>query len=197
MYKDDISKSHAMPISQLAPDANNTKLFQITTIPESSSIDDAQACSASPTKYTHPQPDVIHYVSSEGDVDLLGSDSSCYCWIAEELPARITRWRIDTGTPHGIPCCHGYVWSRPVDRYSEHLIISLVDFVEPQERIHELSYLIASLPITNYSLLRELTAHLILIVQNSTLNKMTMRNVGIMFSPTLAIPAGVFCLMLG
>jgi RalA-binding protein 1 len=38
---------------------------------------------------------------------------------------------------------------------------------------------------------------LILIVQNSTVNKMTMRNVGIVFSPTLGIPAGVFSLMLG
>ena len=69
--------------------------------------------------------------------------------------------------------------------------------MEPQERIRELSHLIASLPIANYSLLRALTAHLILIVQNSAVNKMTMRNVGIVFSPTLGIPAGVFSLMLG
>lgn len=41
-----------------------------------------------------------------------------------------------------------------------------------------------------------MTAHLILIVQNSSVNKMTMRNVGIVFSPTLGIPAGVFSLML-
>jgi RalA-binding protein 1 len=69
--------------------------------------------------------------------------------------------------------------------------------VDAQERINELSTLIAQLPITNYSLLRALTAHLILIVQNSGVNKMTMRNVGIVFSPTLGIPAGVFSLMLG
>jgi RalA-binding protein 1 len=73
----------------------------------------------------------------------------------------------------------------------------LIDFVDAQERIKELSQLIASLPIANYSLLRALTAHLILIVQNSGINKMTMRNVGIVFSPTLGIPAGVFSLMLG
>ena len=71
-----------------------------------------------------------------------------------------------------------------------------VDFVDPQERIKELSQLIAALPIANYSLLRALTAHLILIVQNANINKMTMRNVGIVFSPTLGIPAGVFSLML-
>jgi len=69
--------------------------------------------------------------------------------------------------------------------------------VDPQERIRELSQLIAALPIANYSLLRALTAHLILIVQNSAVNKMTMRNVGIVFSPTLGIPAGVLSLMLG
>ena len=73
----------------------------------------------------------------------------------------------------------------------------MLDFVDPQERIAELSQLIAALPIANYSLLRALTAHLILIVQNAHVNKMTMRNVGIVFSPTLGIPAGVFSLMLG
>lgn len=60
-----------------------------------------------------------------------------------------------------------------------------------------MSRLISALPIANYSLLRALTAHLILIVQNANINKMTMRNVGIVFSPTLGIPAGVFSLMLG
>lgn len=73
----------------------------------------------------------------------------------------------------------------------------VADFVDPQERIKELSRLIAALPLANYSLLRALTAHLILIVQNCSVNKMTMRNVGIVFSPTLGIPAGVFSLMMG
>ncbi|RXW23955.1 hypothetical protein EST38_g1889 [Candolleomyces aberdarensis] len=71
------------------------------------------------------------------------------------------------------------------------------DLMDAQERIRELSQLIAALPIANYTLLRALTAHLILIVQNAGVNKMTMRNVGIVFSPTLGIPAGVFSLMLG
>lgn len=69
--------------------------------------------------------------------------------------------------------------------------------MDTQERIKELQELMSQLPIANYSLLRALTAHLILIVQNSNVNKMTMRNVGIVFSPTLGIPAGVFSLMLG
>lgn len=79
---------------------------------------------------------------------------------------------------------------------SQVLTICVTDFVDPQERIRELSQLIAALPVANYSLLRALTAHLILIVQNAHVNKMTMRNVGIVFSPTLGIPAGVFSLML-
>src|SRR4051794_3548094 len=73
----------------------------------------------------------------------------------------------------------------------------LSDFDDPQERIQELSQLMRALPPANYSLLRALTAHLILIVQNADVNKMTMRNMGIVFSPTLGIPAGVFSLMLG
>ncbi|KAI5121517.1 hypothetical protein M0805_006554 [Coniferiporia weirii] len=75
--------------------------------------------------------------------------------------------------------------------------LAVIDFVDTQERIRELQELISQLPLSNYSLLRALTAHLILIVQNSNVNKMTMRNVGIVFSPTLGIPAGVFSLMLG
>jgi RalA-binding protein 1 len=70
------------------------------------------------------------------------------------------------------------------------------DLVDPQERITELSHLIAILPVSNYTLLRALVAHLISVVQNADLNRMTMRNVGIVFSPTLGIPAGVFSLML-
>lgn len=77
------------------------------------------------------------------------------------------------------------------------LTITIIDFVDTQERVKELQELISQLPLANYSLLRALTAHLILIVQNSNVNKMTMRNVGIVFSPTLGIPAGVFSLMLG
>ncbi|EJU03903.1 RhoGAP-domain-containing protein [Dacryopinax primogenitus] len=73
---------------------------------------------------------------------------------------------------------------------------SAVDLMDAQERIAELASLIAALPLPNYSLLRALTAHLILIVQHSQENKMNMRNVGIVFSPTLGIPAGVFSLML-
>lgn len=55
----------------------------------------------------------------------------------------------------------------------------------------------AQLPLANYRLLRAFVAHLIPIVQNSDLNKMTVDNLGIIFSPTLCIPLGAFVLMLG
>ncbi|KAJ4494234.1 hypothetical protein C8R41DRAFT_830372 [Lentinula lateritia] len=119
--------------------------------------------------------------NAEGDVDLLASDEY---------------W-----DPHAIAgLLKSFLRELPSSILTRELhmrFLSVIDFVDPQERIKELSQLIASLPITNYSLLRALTAHLILIVQNSAVNKMTMRNVGIVFSPTLGIPAGVFSLMLG
>lgn len=48
------------------------------------------------------------------------------------------------------------------------------------------------LPPSNYTLLRAFISHLILIVKNAAVNKMTLRNIGIVFSPTLGIPAGIF-----
>ncbi|WVQ79853.1 hypothetical protein IAT38_001953 [Cryptococcus sp. DSM 104549] len=70
--------------------------------------------------------------------------------------------------------------------------LAVMDLVESSARIHELSRLVSELPPNNYALLRALTAHLILIVQNAASNKMTLRNIGIVFSPTLGIPAGIF-----
>ncbi|PCH44407.1 RhoGAP-domain-containing protein [Wolfiporia cocos MD-104 SS10] len=119
--------------------------------------------------------------NTEGDVDLLGSDEY---------------W-----DPHAIAgLLKTFMRELPASILTRDLhlrFLSVMDFVDPQERIQELSRLVAALPIANYSLLRALTAHLILIVQNANVNKMTMRNVGIVFSPTLGIPAGVFSLMLG
>ncbi|SPO22640.1 related to BEM3 - GTPase-activating protein [Ustilago trichophora] len=64
------------------------------------------------------------------------------------------------------------------------------------ERVNELGHLVSQLPLANYSLLRTLCSHLIKIIEHSDVNKMTMRNVGIVFSPTLAIGAGIFALFL-
>ena len=66
------------------------------------------------------------------------------------------------------------------------------DLIDSAARVSELSRLVSELPPPNYALLRALTAHLILIVRNSSTNKMTLRNIGIVFCPTLSIPAGIF-----
>jgi len=67
-----------------------------------------------------------------------------------------------------------------------------VDLIDISARVAELSRLVSDLPPPNYALLRAFTAHLILIVRNAPTNKMTLRNIGIVFSPTLGIPAGIF-----
>jgi hypothetical protein len=64
------------------------------------------------------------------------------------------------------------------------------------QKIYELANLISLLPLENYTLVRCLSAHLVRIVQNSSVNKMTLHNITIVFSPTLNIPAGVFMLLL-
>nr|GAT55103.1 predicted protein [Mycena chlorophos] len=116
----------------------------------------------------------------EGDIDLVGSDEY---------------W-----DPHAIAgLLKSFLRELPASILTHNLhmrFLSVVDYTDPQERIKELAQLIGALPFPNYSLLRALTAHLILIVQNATINKMTMRNVGIVFSPTLGIPAPLFNLML-
>jgi hypothetical protein len=48
----------------------------------------------------------------------------------------------------------------------------------------------------NYACLRVLLGHLLSVVKHSDKNKMTVRNISIVFSPTLGIPAGLFTLML-
>ncbi|KAF9988735.1 hypothetical protein BGZ75_008671 [Mortierella antarctica] len=74
--------------------------------------------------------------------------------------------------------------------------LQVIELPNRGDRVNELTRLVACLPEANYTLLRALTAHLIDIVENADVNKMTARNVGIVFSPTLGIPAGVFALLM-
>ncbi|KKA31013.1 hypothetical protein TD95_004989 [Thielaviopsis punctulata] len=64
------------------------------------------------------------------------------------------------------------------------------------EKCAVLGELVSRLPQANATLLKYLIAFLIKIINNSAVNKMTVRNVGIVFSPTLNIPAPVFALFL-
>ncbi|KAJ1768747.1 Rho GTPase activating protein [Coemansia sp. RSA 1843] len=72
----------------------------------------------------------------------------------------------------------------------------VVDLADRGDRVHELGRLVSELPIANYTLLRALTAHLIRIVQEANTNRMTLRNIGIVFSPSLGIPVSVFSLLM-
>ncbi|KAI8263879.1 hypothetical protein K4K58_012727 [Colletotrichum sp. SAR11_239] len=65
-----------------------------------------------------------------------------------------------------------------------------------KEKIFALSELVQRLPQANATLLKYLIAFLIKIINNADMNKMTVRNVGIVFSPTLNIPAPVFAMLL-
>ncbi|KAK3354336.1 hypothetical protein B0H65DRAFT_8847 [Neurospora tetraspora] len=64
------------------------------------------------------------------------------------------------------------------------------------QRIAALSVLVERLPQANGTLLKYLIAFLIKIINHADSNKMTVRNVAIVFSPTLNIPAPVFALFL-
>ncbi|KAG0140108.1 hypothetical protein CROQUDRAFT_53764 [Cronartium quercuum f. sp. fusiforme G11] len=74
--------------------------------------------------------------------------------------------------------------------------LKVIDLSQRSDKVNELGRLCAELPLPNYTLLRFLSAHLIHIVQNEKVNKMSMRNVGIVFSPTLGMPAPLFALLL-
>jgi RalA-binding protein 1 len=52
------------------------------------------------------------------------------------------------------------------------------------------------LPEANYHLLLTLIGHLRLIVEYAEFNKMTLRNIAIIFAPTLSIPSGLFNLLM-
>jgi RalA-binding protein 1 len=74
--------------------------------------------------------------------------------------------------------------------------LAVTELHDLQEKVHALNGLVYRLPKANNTLLRYLSSFLINIINHSDVNKMTVRNVGIVFSPTLNIPAPVFALFL-
>ncbi|KAH9867263.1 hypothetical protein IAQ61_007855 [Plenodomus lingam] len=67
--------------------------------------------------------------------------------------------------------------------------LKVLDMDERSKKIQTFNVLVHRLPDANFELLRQLSLFLIEIVENSAVNKMTVRNVGIVFAPTLNIPA--------
>lgn len=74
--------------------------------------------------------------------------------------------------------------------------LAVTELRDINEKVSALNILVHRLPSANNSLLRNLAGFLINVVNHSDHNKMTVRNVGIVFSPTLNIPAPVFALFL-
>ena len=68
----------------------------------------------------------------------------------------------------------------------------VLDLNGKKEKIAAFNTLVHRLPPPNFWLLRALSQYLLEVVNNSEKNKMSMRNVGIVFAPTLNIPAPVF-----
>lgn len=74
--------------------------------------------------------------------------------------------------------------------------IAVTEMTNHKEKMAALGELVERLPQANAALLKYLIAFLIKIIDHSDVNKMTVRNVGIVFSPTLNIPAPVFAMFL-
>ena len=118
--------------------------------------------------------------NTEGDVDLLAEEeyydvhavASLFKAYLRELPSTIlTR-----------------------DLHIEFLRVLELD--DKPQKILAFNALVHQLPRVNFSLLRTLSQYLLEVVQNSDRNKMSVKNVGIVFSPTLNIPAPVFAMFL-
>lgn len=74
--------------------------------------------------------------------------------------------------------------------------VAVTELHDINEKVSALNGLVHRLPAVNNNLLRYLAGFLINIINHADTNKMTVRNVGIVFSPTLNIPAPVFALFL-
>ncbi|KIW26321.1 uncharacterized protein PV07_09422 [Cladophialophora immunda] len=118
--------------------------------------------------------------NTEGDVDLLAEDedydvhavASLFKTYLRELPSTILTRELHLEFLKGL------------------------ELPEKSQKIVTFNLLVHQLPGANFSLLRTLSQYLLEVVQNSERNKMTIKNVGIVFSPTLNIPAPLFALFL-
>ena len=71
----------------------------------------------------------------------------------------------------------------------DHLLTHAKDMDERYKKIQSFNVLVHRLPRVNFELIRHIAMFLIEIIDNAAMNKMTVRNVGIVFAPTLNIPA--------
>ena len=74
--------------------------------------------------------------------------------------------------------------------------LKVLDIPDIPTKIQAYNILVHRLPECNWTLLRALSAFLLGVTRNSDVNKMSSRNIGIVFSPTLKIPAPIFTMFL-
>ncbi|GAA6061340.1 hypothetical protein JCM10212_004821 [Sporobolomyces blumeae] len=102
--------------------------------------------------------------------------------------------------PHAIAgLLKQYLRELPVHLLTRELhpeFLRVIELRNRKDRVNALGKLVARLPIEEYTLFRFFFAHLCVIAQNADTSKMNLRNLGIVFSPTLAIPAPLFSLLL-
>ncbi|KAI8338657.1 hypothetical protein BC941DRAFT_423497 [Chlamydoabsidia padenii] len=115
----------------------------------------------------------------KGDFDLLASEEHQHC---------------DVHAVSGLL----KLWLRelPSNILTENVLKKVTLIKDQDDCLSELVRLVTTLPLVNYNLLRALSAHLLNVVRHSGINKMTLRNMGIVFSPTLGIPISIFNMFL-
>ncbi|KAF2178520.1 hypothetical protein K469DRAFT_328497 [Zopfia rhizophila CBS 207.26] len=74
--------------------------------------------------------------------------------------------------------------------------LKVLDLDEREKKIQTFNVLVHKLPRVNCELLQAISSFLIEIIDNADVNKMTVRNVGIVFAPTLNIPAPLISMFL-
>lgn len=134
--------------------------------------------------------------NTEGDVDFLAGDhyydvhavASLFKQYLRELPTNVLTLELQSEfrrVPRKYPC---------IDALN--LKLTSLELDDHNQKISALNTLVHMLPKPNLSLLMALSQFLITIINNSDVNKMTVRNIGIVFAPTLNIPAPVFSIFL-
>lgn len=118
--------------------------------------------------------------NQEGDVDLLNSTEF---YDVHAVSGLLKLWFRELASP-------------VLTAEMQPLFMNITEIPDRDSRVGQMKLLLSQLPRANYTLIRALMGHLISIVQNHGQNKMTARNVGIVFAPTLSIPSAVFTLMM-
>lgn len=141
--------------------------------------------------------------NTEGDVDFLAGDeyydvhavASLFKQYLRELPTTVLTRELHLDFLRVLGACRCFPSFLHLFQGTI-LIKSYLELDERQKKILAFNSLVHRLPRPNLALLRALVQFLIIIINNSDVNKMTIRNVGIVFAPTLNIPAPVFSMFL-